>query len=98
MSVTTKSHELGQSSRALGLASRLVRTFSWPGLVVGTLFFALSLTPSLLPRSAFIQGFVSGLSLAVGYALGALAHAVWHYLELPAPSSRVARAVQLVTA
>ena len=98
MSVTTKSHELGRSSRTLDFASRLAKTFSGSGLVVGTLFFALSLTPSLLPRSAFIQGFVSGLSLAVGYALGTLGNAVWHYLELPAPSTRVTRAVRIATA
>src|SRR5262245_5944605 len=98
MSVTTKSHELGQSSRALGIASRLARTFSWPALVVGTLFFARSLTPSLLPRSAFIQGLVSGLSFAVGYALGALGHAIWHYLELPAAPSRAMRVVRLLVA
>jgi len=98
MSVTTKSHELGRSSRTLDFASRLAKTFSGSGLVVGTLFFALSLTPSLLPRSAFIQGFVSGLSFAVGYALGALGHGVWHYLELPAAPSWLARAARLAMA
>lgn len=70
---------------------------SWPGLVAGTVFFALSLTPSLLPRSALMQGLVSGLSLAAGYALGALGHAVWRYVELPAPSPRGARTARLIT-
>jgi uncharacterized membrane protein len=98
MAVTTKSHELRESSRALGVAAGIARTFCGAGLVVGTLFFALSLTPSLLPRSAFIQGFVSGLSFAVGYALGALGRSVWRYLELPTPSNRVTRAVRLVMA
>jgi uncharacterized membrane protein len=95
MAVATKSHELLDSSRALRVAAR---TFSGAGLVVGTLFFALSLTPSLLPRSAFIQGVLSGLSFAVGYGLGALGRAVWRYLELPAASNRATRAVRLVMA
>ena len=98
MAVTTKSHELRESSRALGIASRLARTFSGPGLVIGTVFFALSLTPSLLPRSAFIQGLVSGLSFAVGYGLGALGHGIWHYLELRAAPRRLTRAVRLAMA
>ncbi|WP_062464708.1 alpha/beta-hydrolase family protein [Demequina soli] len=34
---------------------------------------ALSLTPSLLPRPAWGQGFVSGLAFAVGYGVGVLA-------------------------
>ena len=76
MAVTTKSHEMREPSRALNLASRLARTFSGHGLVVGTLFFALSLTPSLLPRSALIQGLVSGILFAVGYGLGVLGHVV----------------------
>src|SRR5690606_12514496 len=72
------------------------RWLSPPGVIIGTLFFALSLTPSLLPRSALMQGLVSGLSLAAGYALGSLGQALWHYLELPAPKGRGRRVVQLV--
>ncbi|HEX7081804.1 MAG TPA: alpha/beta-hydrolase family protein [Gammaproteobacteria bacterium] len=76
-----------------------VRPPSWPGLVVGTLFFAFSLTPSLLPRSALMQGVVSGVALAAGYGVGVLAHAVWRYLGLPAPGPpRVARAVKYAAA
>jgi uncharacterized membrane protein len=76
----------------------LPRAPSWPGLLVGTLFFAFSLTPSLLPRSALVQGVVSGFSLAAGYGLGVLAHAVWRYLELPAFSPIVRRAVDALVA
>src|SRR5690606_29456169 len=59
------------------------RSLSRPGVLVGTLFFALSLTPSLLPRSALMQGLVSGGSLAAGYGLGVLGHTLWRYMELP---------------
>lgn len=51
--------------------SAVGQRLSTVGLVVGTLFFAFSLTPSLLPRPFVFQGIVSGLSLTLGYALGA---------------------------
>lgn len=40
------------------------------GLVMGMSFFLFSLTPSLMPRAAFLQAFVGGVSFAVGYMLG----------------------------
>lgn len=65
--------------------ARLWQTFSVVGLCLGTLFFAASLTPSLLPRAFFVQGVLSGVSLAVGYGLGVLLVWLWRYLELPEP-------------
>lgn len=50
----------------------LRRPFVYLGLAGGLSFFLLSLTPSLLPRSALFQGVVSGLAAAVGYGLGCL--------------------------
>lgn len=41
------------------------------GLVVGTLFALLAMTPSILPRTWLFQAIVSGLSAAAGYGLGA---------------------------
>lgn len=54
------------------------------GLVLGTLFFAASLAPSLLPRGFLPQGVLSGFSFAAGYGVGAFVTALWAYLELPA--------------
>jgi uncharacterized membrane protein len=71
---------------------------SSPGLLLATLFFAFSLTPSLLPRSALMQGLVSGFSLAAGYAVGVIGHALWRYLEMPKPRGRVERVVKIVAA
>src|SRR5690606_13059451 len=68
-------------------------SMSSPGLLVGTLLFAFSLTPSLLPRSAPMQGIVSGVSFAAGYGLGVLVEALWYYLELPVPRGRALRIV-----
>ncbi|MFO0994013.1 MAG: alpha/beta-hydrolase family protein [Hyphomicrobiales bacterium] len=60
----------------------------WPslsiiGILLGTLFFAASLTPSLLPRTIVVQGALSGLSFAIGYAMGAGLEWLWQYAELP---------------
>lgn len=54
-------------------SSWLVRR--WPDLtatVTATLFFWLSLTPSLVPRPWYLQGVVGGITAGIGYALGAL--------------------------
>lgn len=75
---------------------RLGRSFSASGLLLGTLFLAASLTPSLIPRTALTQGIVSGVSLAAGYGVGVSGAWLWNYLELPHPSPRVERIVTLV--
>lgn len=58
------------------------------GLFLGTLFFAFSLTPSLLPRPFLIQGVISGISLAAGYGLGVAGLFLWKYLQLPLTRGR----------
>jgi uncharacterized membrane protein len=73
--------------------SRYWKSFSFVGLVFATLFFAASVTPSLVPRNYFFQGLLSGLALTVGYALGVCGVWLYHYLEFPEPSEKV----QLVT-
>jgi len=94
-----------RSHRATYAERVLLDALSSPGVLVGTLFFAFSLTPSLLPRSALMQGIVSGLSFAAGYGLAVLGDSIWHYLELPEWKGRalriahgVAWAVCLITA
>lgn len=68
------------------------------GLVVATLFFAFSLSPSLLPRPVVFQGVVSGLSLTLGYALGSLGRWLWSYLGIPLPGPRTERVLTRITA
>ena len=70
-----------------------VASLSAVGLIVATLFFAASLTPSLVPRSTLMQGVLSGLAMGVGYALGTFVFWLWHYLELPEPRARIQRMV-----
>jgi uncharacterized membrane protein len=62
-----------------------------PGLLVGSIFFALSLTPSLLPRTEMVQAILSGTCFAVGYGLGNLGHWLWGFLGLRVPPGRVTR-------
>lgn len=65
-------------SDARGPRSRIARFFGlrrplppniW-GLVLGGIAFALSLTPSLVPRTWLYQGIASGLSAATGHLIG----------------------------
>ena len=81
---------------ALGRPERVLdRVLSGVGLTTATWFFAASLVPSLLPRAAWLQGLVSGVTVAVGYGLGAGAAALWRYLGIPGLRGR-ARTVALV--
>ena len=68
------------------------------GLLLGTLFFAASLTPTLLPRTFLTQGVLSGCSLAAGYCIGVFGRWLWTYLELPAPRGRIMPTAKLVAA
>ena len=70
--------------------------FSVVGLLVGTLFFAFSLTPSLLPRPFAVQGLLAGLSFAAGYGVGVAGGWAWRYLELPVAGPRLARTIKIV--
>lgn len=47
----------------------LVR-LDFAGIAVGTLFFCLSLTPSLLPRDWLFAGLIGGINAAIGYGIG----------------------------
>jgi uncharacterized membrane protein len=49
---------------------RYLTRFSLAGLTGALLFYCLSLTPSLLPRAWFLQAVMSGITVAIGYAIG----------------------------
>ena len=51
--------------------------YTLPGLWFALVFACLSFTPSLLPRSALVQGLVCGITAAIGYGLGVFAAAAW---------------------
>ena len=60
----------------------LWHSFSTGGVLLGALFFAASLTPTLLPRNFLTQGVLSGCSLAAGYGIGVFGGWLWAYMEL----------------
>ena len=91
MSSAAPSNPQTLSDRANALWEWLDRHFSFPGLLLGSIFFALSLTPSLLPRTETVQGILSGCCFAVGYGAGNLVHWLWGFLGLRAPPGRVTR-------
>jgi uncharacterized membrane protein len=68
------------------------RSLSGPGLIVGAVLLAASLTPSLIPRTFLMQGAVAGVSFAAGYGVGVLITLIWDYLELPLANERLRRA------
>jgi uncharacterized membrane protein len=51
--------------------------YTLPGLSVALVFYCLSLTPSLLPRPGLLQGVISGVAAAFGYAMGVTGAYVW---------------------
>jgi uncharacterized membrane protein len=63
---------------------------------VGAVFFAASVTPSLLPRTYYVQGILSGFAMAVGYSLGVASVVLYQYLELRNPSDRLARTSKVI--
>ncbi len=72
---------------------------NYVGLVVATVFFAWSVTPSLLPRDWLFQGLISGANAAIGYGVGCVfewAFRRWVRPELPwgAPATRVRYALK----
>ena len=52
------------------------------GVAVATVFFCLSLTPSLLPRDWLFQGLISGVNASIGYAIGVVLAKAFHRFAL----------------
>jgi uncharacterized membrane protein len=73
----------------------LWHSLSGTGLLLGTLFFAASLTPTLIPRTYLTQGALGGGVFAIGYGLGVLWRWLWSYLELPTLKERNRRIANL---
>jgi uncharacterized membrane protein len=82
-----------------GVLRRLVRPrFSLAGATLALLFFWLSLTPSLLPRSPLFSGVVGGISAMTGYAVGAALGALTRRLLRERPLPVAGRRAWLVLA
>lgn len=64
-------------------------------LLLALLFFAASLTPSLIPREWMVQGVLGGVVMALGYLIGRILVLLWWLMELPKLNSRVRSIVYL---
>jgi len=53
------------------------------GISLGLLFFSASLPPSLIPRSAIIQGTLGGVVMAIGYLFSKIMIGIWRFFEVP---------------
>jgi uncharacterized membrane protein len=71
---------------------------SLAGATLGLVFGALSMTPSLVPRSWLINGVLMGLCLAVGYGFGSFLGWAYRTLHLPNLPPGVRRAAWQVLA
>lgn len=65
------------------ILSLIFGPISVPCLLLGLLFFAASLTPSLIPRGPELQGVLGGLVTALGYLVGQIAALMWNAGDLP---------------
>lgn len=66
-------------------------------LLLGLLFFAASLTPTLIPRSWIVQGFLGGIVMALGYLIGRFAISVWRLMQIPESTGITLLIARLVT-
>lgn len=72
-------------------------SFSFVGLTVAAIFFAASVTPSLIPRPYLLQGILSGFAIAIGYSIGVALVLLYQFLELPDPSEKLEKVSRIVT-
>lgn len=86
---------MGVLGNSVGIIRRQMQSLSGVGIVLGGLFFAAALTPTLVPRSYLTQGALAGACFAIGYGAGNLWRWLWQYLELPEPSERIRSATNL---
>src|SRR5215213_10064197 len=82
---TSVANEAGPTAAAAGAepeaapqaAGRRRFRYTFPGAWVALAFACLAFTPSLLPRSALLQGVVCGISAAIGYGVGVAGAWTW---------------------
>ncbi|WP_434055451.1 MAG: alpha/beta-hydrolase family protein [Roseibium sp.] len=82
----------------MGWVRSLVTGLSVPCLMLGLLFFAASLTPSLIPRGPLVQGILGGIVIALGYLLGRIVDLIWRAADLPRLRGKAALTANLVLA
>ncbi|MFP7674580.1 alpha/beta hydrolase [Marivita sp. S0852] len=77
------------------LVKSVFQSFSWPSFLLGALFFAAALTPSLIPRGPEVQGVLGGLVLAIGYLTGRIIALIWRAADMPVLQGRLAQTLTI---
>ena len=95
MATILRSSGRGGGAGKAGRLSNLTPRPVLPAMMLGTLFFIVSLAPSLVPRGPAVQVALSGLSLTAGFAIGLVLSSLWRRLELPGLRAPVLRRVQM---
>ena len=91
-------NSISHGARNLPKVKRFWQSLSATGLLFGTLFMAVSLTPSLAPHPFLFQALLSGVAFAIGYGAGVLARWMWGCMEVPVPGSDFSRILNQHTA
>ncbi len=63
------------------------------GICFGLLFFSASMTPSLIPRSAVVQGVLGGTVMAIGYLFAIIMIGTWRFIQLPNFTNELRKAI-----
>ena len=71
---------------------------SGPGLLVGAIFLAMALAPSLIPRTGLVQGALAGAAFPVGYLVGSLSVLLWQLLGLRQPPPEKVETIRQILA
>jgi uncharacterized membrane protein len=83
---SSKQPSIGFLNKLKLKATNYLGSLNYLGLLFAVSFFAFSVSPSLLPRTALIQGVVSGLSIVAGYGIGvAISHLIRWSTESDVP-------------
>ena len=75
--MTTQREETAAAVPSQAAPRRRRFRYTLPGAWVALVFACLAFTPSLLPRSALLQGVVCGISAAIGYGVGVAGAWTW---------------------
>jgi uncharacterized membrane protein len=92
------STEHGVDARPAAPTDGFWRRLTVPGLWGALVFTLMSLTPSLLPRTAVTQGVLTGISAAIGYGLGVLVAVIGRAFADRQPRPPTARSWQVLGA
>jgi uncharacterized membrane protein len=77
VSMTVQQDEASARTTSPAAEKRRRFRYTLPGAWVALISACLAFTPSLLPRSALLQGVVCGISAAIGYGLGVTGAWTW---------------------